>query len=301
MKQITFAKQDATFAGLSAFTVQPRKGGKDKTLRDTDWVDARPSLVRQGISKVRATIPNCLGEYEQSVLLGIVNLCGRVPMPERTFLKRSLPGNGEACEYRVMEIEATLGGILKAARLASGTKAYARVKDAGRALGMVRVEYEVTEGNRTRLRSGEPLISYSIDLDADSPSEAVFRMWVSERLSSVFLPVVDGVIPEYVLVDMDERAGLSGDVARILYVHLCFKVGASNATSLTFRTDTLMRWLYAVPPRNSAEAADRRREVRKAVEAIAALGSSRIAVEWLDEDRNYLKVVDMRDGEGEGW
>ena len=284
-----YARQDASFADLDMFRVQPRKGDAGRTIVDTGWMEPRRLLAAKGVRRVRARYPRNLGELHQSVVFGILVELSKIHQADRKVLTGRLPGHSDVCEYEVMELTTTFGSILRSARLAKSAKVYDRLREVLRDLSLIQVEYEVMEGNSLRLMQGESLFRYSIDMDGE-PEAREFRMWVSERLSEVFFRVG----PEYVAVSMDERARLSGDVQRLLYGLLCFKTGASRTDKLTFSVDRLVERLYPSLPSTPKERICRRRDVREAAEAVIALGGERVKAAWSDDGRRYLTVEDVR-------
>lgn len=297
----SIAKQNPGFSRLKVFTVQPRKPSKAPTLNDTGWVEAGPAALKDGITHIRAWFPDCLGEFEQSVLLGLLNLCGRTREEDREFVagtEEVYDGPG-AADRVTMRLTTTASAILTAARLAKNSNAYARLDVALDRLAGIQVKYITVEGNTRWEVDGERLVTSKREKDHDGADKARITFNLSERLADVFLKGV----PEYRKIDMDERHDLRGDVARIAHAWLSVRVREGDPAGLKVRVDTVADGIWLNPPRTPEEAKTRRHEVRKALEAIGSLevgGERRWSVRWADASRSKATVVrSQQEGEDE--
>lgn len=302
-----FARQDQVFGGLNIFRIQSA-GATDGDFADTGFVDVKGQLRERGFVKVRAVHPKTLGEFEQGVMLGILNVCGRLRQVDKEEVRRGpddmipdapLPA---IPEMRRLRFWTTVSEIIAASRLSRNGDVYKRVQLAMTRLSRVTMSYKVEAGNRTFTVEDGRLISVVTEDgdDGEFPASGDCRIEVCESLARVFFPSADGVVPGYGSVDIDERRGLKGDCQRLLYVRLCCSVmpaEAANPYGVSFLVDRVAGELYSDPaPRGSGEERRRRMIVRKAFEAIDALPSEGWEAKWGDAHRETVRVRRLRTG-----
>ncbi|KJS38092.1 MAG: hypothetical protein VR70_10895 [Rhodospirillaceae bacterium BRH_c57] len=312
------APHDVSISECTIFHVQPRSsasrgigadsGARRVSMLETDWKPLAKDKAKGEIDpvvEVQFLFPQWMGEFHESVLLSILAIAARKSPNAREFvsdfdtdeemdklitlLDSKVKGDRKRLDRIALTTQAS--PLLKSAGKSTSAKNYERLHGVLKDLSRVNCGYrwKASAESEAWSTASESLFNYTFDADTGE-----IRLSLSGRISRIFVPTQDGSLLRYVSISMSERSKLNGDVAILLHSHLCRLVWEGDGCgrpSKKFRPDTMMNYVYREPPKDSQEARDRRKEIRRALDAIDALPGWRVT-RW-NEDAEKKGPKDM--------